>query len=122
MSITYNRTAPLFIQIADTIRRDILNGTYSPNEQIPTVRGLAFNVSANPNTVQKALSLLEDEGLLYTKGTAGRFVTSDPTLLEATRKRVKSEAMAALMQEAESLGITRADIMSYINEKEDNTK
>ncbi len=122
MSIIYNRNAPLFIQIADTIRRDILNGAYSSDEQIPTVRGLAFNVSANPNTVQKALALLEEEGLLYTKGTAGRFVTSDSALLDATRKRIKSEALAALIADAESIGITRKDIINYINEKEDDAK
>lgn len=122
MPMIYNRTAPLFIQIADAIRRDILNGVFSADEQIPTVRGLAFNVSANPNTVQKALTLLEEEGLLYTKGTAGRFVTSDAELLETTRKRVKDETLRALFSEAESLGITNADIISYINEKEEGAK
>ena len=68
---------PLTVQISDRIRQDILRGEYRAGEAFPTVRQLAAEASVNPNTVQKALVILENEGLLVTLGTAGRTVTED---------------------------------------------
>ena len=111
-----NQSTPVFIQVADEIRREIFCGKYVPGVQIPTVRQIAFNVSVNPNTVQRALSLLEEEGLLFTKGTVGRFVTEDEALIEASRERVKKAILESLIKEAESLGITRGDIIKFVKE------
>ena len=113
-----NQSTPVFVQVADGIRRDIFGGKYQPGEQIPTVRQLAFDTSVNPNTVQRSLSLLEDEGLIFTKGTVGRFVTEDEGLIKAVRDRVKKEILESLMKEAESLGITRGDIIKFVKEGE----
>ena len=60
-----NQSTPVFIQVADEIRRDILGGKYPPGMQIPTVRQIAYDVSVNPNTVQKSLALLEDIFVTY---------------------------------------------------------
>ena len=114
----FNQSTPVFIQVAEEIRRDILGGKYLPGEQIPTVRQIAFSVSVNPNTVQRSLSLLEEEGLLFTKGTVGRFVTEDEGLIESVRERVKKEMLEGLITEAELLGITRGDIINFVKEGE----
>lgn len=114
----FNQSTPVFIQVAEEIRRDILGGKYLPGEQIPTVRQIAFSVSVNPNTVQRSLSLLEEEGLLFTKGTVGRFVTEDEGLIESVRERVKKEMLEGLITEAELLGITRGDIIKFVEEGE----
>ena len=113
-----NQSTPVFIQVAEEIRRDIFGGKYQPGEQIPTVRQIAFSVSVNPNTVQRSLSLLEEEGLLFAKGTVGRFVTEDEGLIKAVRDRVKKEILESLIKEAESLGITRGDIIKFVEEGE----
>lgn len=112
----FNQSTPVFVQVADEIRHDILGGRYQPGEQIPTVRQIAFNVSVNPNTVQRSLALLEEEGLLFTKGTLGRFVTLDEDLILSSREKVKRELLEGLIKEAESLGITRADIIEFLKE------
>ena len=114
----FNQSTPVFIQVADEIRRDILGGKYLPGVQIPTVRQIAYDVSVNPNTVQKSLALLEDEGLLFTKGTAGRFVTEDEAHIRGARERMKREILERLIGEAELLGITRGDIMNYVKKGE----
>ena len=111
-----NQSTPVFIQVADGIRRDILGGKYQPGEQIPTVRQIAFDVSVNPNTVQRSLALLEEEGLLFTKGTMGRFVTLDENLITSSREKGKKELLESLIKEAESLGISRCDIINFIKE------
>ena len=111
-----NQSTPVFVQVADGIRRDIFGGKYQPGEQIPTVRQLAFDTSVNPNTVQRSLSLLEDEGLIFTKGTLGRFVTEDKALIASSLETVKREILEGLIKEAESLGITRGDIINFVKE------
>jgi DNA-binding transcriptional regulator YhcF (GntR family) len=85
---------------------------------MPTVRQLAFDAAVNPNTVQKALLLLEDEGLLYTKGTAGRFVTSDKAVLRLTAERVRRGVIRRWLTEAKELGMTTEDIIHYMEKEE----
>lgn len=110
--------APLFIQLADIIRVDIINGKYAPDEQIPSVRHLAFDASVNPNTMQKALIYLEEEGLLYTKGTTGRFVTSDAEALRRAGENFKLSLMRRLLSEATDAGITKNELIEFIRSEE----
>ena len=52
MAWSFDRNTPVFVQIADRIRRDVISGIYPPGEKIPTVRQLAAIAAVNPNTVQ----------------------------------------------------------------------
>ncbi len=113
----FNSTEAVFIQIADKLRAEIISGKYAPDSQIPTVRQLAFEVSVNPNTMQKALLLLEEEGLLYTRSTVGRFVTSDTEVLFCAKERIKRETVHKLIAEAEALGISSDELINLIKEE-----
>ena len=116
MAWNFNKNSPVFIQISDKIKQDIVSGVYSSGEQLPTVRQLSLAVSANPNTVQRALSLLEAEGLIETRGTLGKFVSSNEEKLNEARERLKKQAIKELFEEATSLGITTEEIIHYIKE------
>ena len=116
MSWQFNATQAVFIQIADKLRRDIIRGVYLPDEQIPTVRQLAFDASVNPNTMQRALSLLEEEGLVISRGTVGRYVTSNLFVIESTKKKICFDTARRFCLEAEALGISHAELMDYIKE------
>ena len=117
MSWNFDGVTPLFQQVANRVRTDILNGKYHPDEQLPSVRQFAFDASVNPNTMQKALSLLESEGLLYTKGTAGRFVTSDADVIEKARKKLRKEIIRNIINEAAAHEITVSELLYYIKEE-----
>ena len=106
------------MQIADRVRADILEGRYPPDSQIPSVRQLAFEAAVNPNTMQRALTQLEDEGLLNSRGTLGRFVTSDTAILEAARAIMREETVRNLLKEAYALGITKSDLIRLIQKEE----
>ncbi len=116
MSWQLNGTQAVFIQIADKLRRDIVNGVYPPDTQFPTVRQLAFDASVNPNTMQRALSLLEEEGLLISRGTVGRYVTSEHEVIESARKKICFDTVKRFCLEARALGISRSELMDYIKE------
>ena len=117
MNRDFDRSTPMFLQISDVIRRDVLNGVLPLGAQVPPVRQIAVAFSANPNTVQRALSLLEEEGLLYTRGTLGRYVTDDGAVIEAARRKAREAAMERCLRELNSLGITDTDIINYIKVK-----
>ena len=71
----------------------------------------------NPNTMQRALSALEDEGLLVSRGTVGRFVTSDEAALERARRTARQDALEKLAEEAQAAGLTLDDLVQYIREE-----
>ncbi len=109
---------PVSKQIAENLRLDILSGKFLAGTQFPTVRQLAMETSANPNTVQKALALLESEGLLESRGTIGRFVTSDEKVLTETKIRLQKEYVKNVLKEAASLGISKDVLITYLKEGE----
>ena len=75
MSWTFDNNKPIYLQIMDKIKLQIVSHKLEPNQQLPTVRELASEAGVNPNTIQRALSDLEREGFVYTKRTARAFVT-----------------------------------------------
>ena len=113
-----DRNAPMFLQIFDRLKKDIIKGKYPPNAQIPTVRQLACDMSVNPNTVQKALQLLEDEMLIVTRATLGKFVTTDARLIYAVKKQMQNETLRAWLLELKELDISKADIIEFISKEE----
>lgn len=117
MAWQFRGHSPVYRQIVRHIRADILNGCYQPDEQIPPVRQLAMEAGVNPNTMQRALSALEDEGLLVSRGTVGRFVTSDEAALERARRTARQDALEKLAEDAQAAGLTLDDLVQYIREE-----
>ena len=120
MAWQFNGREAVFLQIADRLRWDILGGKYSPEEQFPSVRQLAAEAAVNPNTMQKALAHLEEEGLLHAHGTVGRFVTSDREVLDAAREHMRRKTVRNWLTEAKALGITTEELIHYIKEDDKN--
>ncbi len=118
MAWSFEGHLPVSVQLVERIRKDILGGKYPAGSQFPTVRSLAFEASVNPNTMQKALTVLEGEGLLIPRGTTGRFVTEDSTLLADKQTEFKNAYMRRALSEARALGISAAEFISFIESEE----
>lgn len=87
---------PIYRQIMDQIRHGIASGRLCPGEQLPTVRALAVELAVNPNTVIKAYSLLEQQGVLTTEQGSGTFVAEAPkTGLSAAEREAKLLSLCA---------------------------
>ena len=121
MSWTFDNNKPLYMQIMEKIKLQIVSHKLEPNQQLPTVRELASEAGVNPNTIQRALSNLEREGFVYTKRTAGRFVTEDLDLIRQSRKQLSVEqlqqfvtVMVEFGYEKEELPIVLRDYRDYI--------
>lgn len=118
MAWKFDNKLPVSNQIANRIRLDILNGKYSAGAQLPSVRSLACEAGVNPNTVQKALSLLELEGIVESRGTIGRFVSCDTKALEKSLKILQRDFLEQVFAQAKELRITREDIINFFEEGE----
>ena len=76
-------TPPLWPHPAHCRPAPLTDGTWKPGQKIPSVRDLAIEAGTNPNTVQRALAALDDEGLTVPKRTAGRYVATDDSALQS---------------------------------------
>ncbi|MBE6631822.1 MAG: GntR family transcriptional regulator [Ruminococcaceae bacterium] len=120
MAWNFSEHIPVYIQIAERLRRSIIKGEYSCGEQVPPVRRLAVTAAVNPNTVQKAFSLLESEKLIAVRGTFGYFVTSDTELIDKAKKAAASSLVKELLSKAEDLNIGKDELIFMIKGAELN--
>ena len=93
MNWKFSGDRPVYQQIMENIRGAVLRGELPPGGKIPSVRDLAAEAQVNPNTMQRAMTELEREGLLISGGTSGRTVTENPEVLEEMRESIL-EALA----------------------------
>lgn len=121
MAWIFQGDLPVYLQIASKIRADIIRGKYSAEEQIPSVRQLAFDAAVNPNTMQRALTQLESEGLLIAKGTVGRFVTEDSAVLEKARYNAANELINTFLNGCIEMGFEKDEIAKMILSKEESS-
>ena len=115
MAWTFKNGRPIYLQIADIIKRDIFVGKYAAGEKIPGVRELALAAAVNPNTVQHAMNLLEEEGILVTPSTAGRFVTEDAETLARLRDAFAESECREFVSGLDSIGLDREQMLSVIS-------
>ncbi len=104
----------LTVQIVDRIRADILKGVYESGGPFPTVRQLAYDAGVNPNTMQKALALLEKEGLLITNSTNGRTVTDDVAVLDEARRKALDSFTSNIIKEAKNMSLDMNELIKSI--------
>lgn len=103
-------------QICEQLSVKIANGEYGPGERLPSVRDIAVESGVNPNTVQKALTLLTEQGLIYPMRGSGMYVSDNTEravkLVEELR-RVKTNEY---FEEMKALGLSVEEIQSYVKE------
>jgi DNA-binding transcriptional regulator YhcF (GntR family) len=112
----FDDRSPIYRQIADQISADVLSGTLAADEQVMSTNQYASFYRINPATAAKAFQLLVDEGILYKRRGLGLFVTPDAraTLQGRHRDRFYPDVIDPMLKEAETIGISRADIINYI--------
>ena len=102
--------APIYQQLSRQIRLGIVSGEYAPGERLPPVRELGVN----PNTMQRAMTELEREGLVFPQRTAGRFVTEDAELIAQARQTLAREQTEEFLSAMRSLGYAPGEISELI--------
>ena len=121
MNFIFDNDRPIYIQLVDQLKEYIVSGKFKAGEKLPSVREFAMQIKVNPNTVQKALAEIENQQLIYTERTNGKFVTTDVELIENMRKGLAREFVKNYLKEMQDIGLTHKDAVDYLlNLKEDN--
>ena len=116
MEYVFDNERPIYIQLVEMIRIDIVSGKFKKGERLPSVRELALMMKVNPNTMQKALVELEDEKLIYTERTNGKYVTKDEKLIEKIKKQLAQEKVNNYLNSMNNIGISYELAVKYLQE------
>ena len=113
---------PIYAQLVEQIQRMIVTGVFPAGSKMPSVRELATEAAVNPNTMQRALSKLEDDGLLYTQRTSGRFVTEEADRIMETKQTLANELIQQFMENMNRLGFTREQAVELLKNAKEEEK
>ena len=116
MDYIFDNERPIYIQLVEIIRIEIVSGKFQKGQKIPSVRELALIMKVNPNTMQKALVELENEKLIYTERTNGKYVTKDEKLIEKVKKELAKEIVNNYLNSMKNIGIDYDSALKYLQE------
>lgn len=108
--------APVYLQIINFIKRGAIAGTIRDGDELPSRRVLSALLGINPNTVQKAFHILEEEHLMESRTGAKSCMTLPPDTLDALRREVLSDELRAMARTLRQLGISREEALRLIEQ------
>lgn len=116
MDYIFDNDRPIYIQLVEMLKIEIVSGKLKPGERLLSVRELAMEAKVNPNTMQKALTELEAIGLVYTERTNGKFVTTNITLINKMKKELATKKVNDFLNDMKNLGVTYNEAVIYLQE------
>ena len=115
MSYTFDNERPIYLQIYEIVKLEIVSGKLKSGQKLLYVRELALTYKVNPNTIQKALVELENDKLIYTERTNGKFVTDDQKLINKYKTNMAIELTHKYISDMNDLGIDSSSLSDYLN-------
>lgn len=113
MELDYRDSRPIYLQLVDRLRREILEGILGEGERLPSVRELAAQLAINPNTIQRAYRELEAQDWVVSIPGKGTFVRNVANPGAARQRQLLSQ-LDKLVAELETAGLSREGIISYL--------
>lgn len=114
MNFIFDNERPIYIQLVEQLKIMIISGNLEAGSRIPSVRELAMQTKVNPNTMQKALVELEEQKLIYTERTNGKFVTTDVEQIEKIKKELADQKVQTYLSDMKNLGIPKKEAITYL--------
>lgn len=116
MTIEFDNNLPIYLQIMNYIKLQIVTGKLGPGDKIPSVRDLAAELKINPNTIQRTFQELEREGVAESRRGLGRFVTSEDEKIMAIKKEMAAELLERFIGGMRELGFDNDNIVKIVAE------
>lgn len=108
---------PIYTQLLEQIQMRIISGVYPPGSQLLSVRELAAEAAVNPNTMQRALGELERMELVYTKRTAGRFITGDMEKIASCKESLVMAQVEEFCERMKQFGLTEEEVEGLLKKQ-----
>lgn len=114
----YNSSLPIYLQAANSIKRDIVTGKLSPGAKLPSVRELAVAYTINPNTVSRVYKELEAKGICFTRRGTGTFVTEDRKRIQQLKEEMAGALIREFLNGMKQLGFSKSEARKMLKEKQ----
>lgn len=116
----FDDNLPIYLQIMEECKRRMITNIYQPGMKVPPVRELAVEFGVNPNTVQRAMSELEREGLFLSERTSGRFICDDAEKIDMLKKEIMEDKITEFLIEMNQYGCTKEEVITLIKENQNH--
>lgn len=116
MADIFHSQQPIYLQLANRIKKQIISGELRPGSKLPSIRETGLEVNVNPNTVQRTYRELEFMNIVETKRGQGTFVTNDVNILHSIREEMKTEIIAHFVREMKEMGYVNEDIQHGVTQ------
>lgn len=120
MAWTFDEKSPIYAQIMQHIKMKIVSYDIKSGEQLPTVRDFAEEAGVNPNTMQRAFTELEREGMVFSRRTAGRYVTEDQELIAQKRHELAKDEVTNFVTKMQAIGFDKDSLLAELKDHLDN--
>lgn len=121
MDLILNKRDPIYLQVMEYLKKEIVAGHLRPGQEIPSRRQLASDLKINPNTVQRAYSEMEAEQLIYTEPNRPSKVTEDPNVLRNLKSEWVNHAVKDFVSAIRTVDITIDEVTDLIKTEMNNT-
>ncbi|KYG30720.1 GntR family transcriptional regulator [Alkalihalobacillus trypoxylicola] len=115
MTESFQSNKPIYIQLADRIKKQIIRKELLPGEKLPSVREFGVKMGVNPNTVQRTYRELEGENIVESKRGQGTFISEDETILSAMREQQKHSEISLFVQNMFEMGYNEKEVLEGLN-------
>ncbi|WP_251862508.1 GntR family transcriptional regulator [Clostridium sp. Marseille-Q2269] len=117
MIINFNDNMPIYIQIMNYVKENIVNGSFQLGDKLQSVREFSKELRVNPNTLQRAYQELERDGIIFTQRGLGSFISKDKKIMEKLKEEMSREIVQNFLDGMKKIGVKREDILSLVKKE-----
>ena len=114
MELIFDNNIPIYIQVLEYMKIYLISGVFKCGDRLPSVREFSTTFKVNPNTMQKALTELENMKLIYTERTNGKYVTKNEKLIEKLKDEYAMTLAKSYFEGMKRIGLGKADSLKYL--------
>lgn len=118
----YDNNIPIYIQIINSIKADIINGKLKPGDKLPSIREMAVKFKVNPNTLQRVYQELERANITYTQRGTGSFVREDEEMVKTLKREMATEVVENFIESIKNFGFDNEEIIRIVKESLEGRK
>jgi GntR family transcriptional regulator len=112
----FNNNIPIYLQIIDNIKQDIVVGKLKAGQKMPSVRELAGILKVNPNTIQRVYQELDREKITFTKRGMGTYVTEEKKIISSLKEELSKKIIIDFVEGMNRLGFSNKEMINTLKE------
>lgn len=117
LDIKFNNEIPIYIQIMNYLKNDIILGKINKGSKLPSIRELSNQFKVNSNTIQRVYKEMEREGIVYVQRGMGTFIEDDVEVIMKLKKETAEKIIDEFIRKMKNIGFNNDEIIGTINKK-----